>query len=89
MELPPEPAPLSSQALAASSHRDILAGEPAADEINGRDVCSNASDILVPPCIREVPRQNLAAGRLDFNLPNRLVSSTLESEIEATDAGEQ
>ena len=69
---------------------DVLAGEPAAEEIDGLEIVgTNGSDILVTPHIGPVLRQHRTTEWVDFYLPLARHPGTLEPEIESADAGEQ
>lgn len=74
---------------------DILAGEPAADDINGNSICSKSSccefsDVMVARHLRPVFRQN-AAGKI-LNLAKRYSlepASALKPQRKAPDARKQ
>jgi hypothetical protein len=75
-ELPPEAGALAFEPRAEPRRRDVLAGEASADETNGSECCRpDSSDIVVPPCVRPVLREDLAAERVDLDLPDRAANA--------------
>ncbi len=93
--LRPKAAPLALNSRAFSCNTDVLAGEPAADDINGNSVSGKsvgceASDIFVLPHLWPMLRQHLAAERINLAECNRLKSARpLKAEREAADAAEK
>jgi hypothetical protein len=70
-ELLPETSSLTRDTSALSSEADVLAGEAAADDINGNSISGKSvgcefSDIVVDRHLRPVFAQHRAAIRLDF-----------------------
>jgi hypothetical protein len=69
---------------------DVLAGESTANNIDGLEiVLPNFSNIFKPFGFWEMALQHFAAVWIDFHLPERLESSTLEAKINSTNPGEQ
>jgi hypothetical protein len=88
----PETRSRTFEASSLASERDVLAREPAADDINGNSIgskscCGKLSDIFVAGDIRPMFRQDLAAGRIDLAEGLRLEAArALQPKAEAADA---
>jgi hypothetical protein len=64
-ELPEQPASLSTQARTASSHAEVLAGEAAAEEVNGSERCAaDFAHISVTLHVRPVEGEDRAGVRV-------------------------
>jgi hypothetical protein len=81
----PESGSVSSQASTASSHREILAGEAAADEV-GNSVGCPSGDIGVPLNVRPVVLENSKALPILLHLPRGRDTGALQTLVEAADA---
>jgi hypothetical protein len=69
--LEPEPGAGAVEPSSLACEADVLAWEPAADDIHGSCICSaDRSNILVPRRFRPVLREHLATPRIDFALPH-------------------
>jgi hypothetical protein len=81
-ELEEESGPLSSQASTASSHADILAGEPSAEKVDGFEIGRvNCRDIAVASDIGPPPFQDARAVLVDLNLPTTFPTRQFEATI--------
>ncbi len=89
MELEPESASLSSQARAAACHADILARESSADEIDGRNVACDASDVVIARHPRPVFGEHCPRVWVYLALPGDFHPGPLKAKIEATDTGKK
>lgn len=69
---------------------NILAGEPATDEVNGlKDASPNISDISVARDIWPVSGQDFVRIVIEFYLPPYLDPGPFEPQIETANAGEE
>jgi hypothetical protein len=71
-----------------------LAGEPTADEIDGRSnsagpPSSCGADVIVARHLRPVLLEHLAAVGVDLDLPDNGHAGAFEAKLEAADAGEE
>jgi hypothetical protein len=66
-----------------------LAGEPAADEVDRREVLAGFPDVLVALRLGEVPREDRPAVGVELDLPCDPHPGALEAEVEAADAREE
>jgi hypothetical protein len=95
VELAPEAASLTVEAdkssfVGCAGVTDVLAGESAADEVNGFEFVScDLSDVAITFYLRPVFREHLLAERINLDLPAALHASALQAEIHAADACEQ
>jgi hypothetical protein len=70
-----------------SAEGDWLAGESTAEDIDAGEVVSPAlADIAETFCVREVFREHSSAVVIDFDLPQRFDSRSLEAKIESPNA---
>jgi hypothetical protein len=88
----PETRSRTFEASSFASKGNVLAREPAADDINGNSIgskscCGKISDIFVAGDIRPMFRQDLAAERIDLAEGLRLEAArALQPKAEAADA---
>jgi len=91
---PPEPGALAIDAGALAGVADVLAREPAADDVNGNSICRESigrerADIVITGDIRPVLREHTTAERIDFAERYGLeAAGALEAEREAADSAE-
>ena len=94
-ELKPKPAPLPCETEAASGSAKILAGEAAADDIDGNSIGSKSfagegPDIVIARHLRPMLRQHAPAEGFDLAEGDRLEAARpLQPQAEAADAREQ
>ncbi len=89
-ELEPQSAALAVEASAFPGDREILAREPAGDEVDGFEVVgADGSDVAVAADVRPVVLQNSSCELVDLNLPPHFHPRPLEAEVDAADAGEE
>jgi hypothetical protein len=86
----PQPASLAVDPGPLPGVADVLAREPAADEVGtlGEHVGAQGADVIVPPDVRPVLRQNLPAERVDLHLPDARHARAFKPEVESADASE-
>lgn len=81
---------LSGQSGPASGVADVLAWEPAGNQVNpGKVCCSDMTHVLQPRYGRPVLRQHSPAVRVDLDLPSAPPAGTLQSEVDPANAGEE
>jgi hypothetical protein len=91
----PQSRTVAIDARASASKADILAREPAADDIDGNSVSGQSvgcefSDIFVLPHVGPVLRQDAAAEGIDLAKCDGFeAASALQAKVEAADAGKQ
>ena len=89
-ELRPKTRAGAVDAGAASSGREVLAGEAAADEIDRAQVGgADIADVLEALCLGEVAGEDGSAEGVALDLPGDSHPASLEAKIEAADAGEE
>jgi len=94
-ELKPQTAALACEASAFPSDRHVLTWEPAAEDVNAGSVGADASHVVISKSVRPVSREDAAAPRVLFALPDRrdivasIAKRTLKAEIQPTDTREQ
>lgn len=88
--LEPEPAAFASESGAFSGKADVLAGEPAAQEIDGFDGSPiNCANVSVPLDVRPVFGEHALTVGVDFNLPCDFKTGSGEAKIESSYSGEE
>ncbi len=91
-KLVPEAGSLPGEPGSVSCDGDVLAGEAAADEVNGsKGSCARESNIRDAPIgIGPVPRKYAPAEVIRFHLPDHVADAgPFEAEFQAADAGEE
>ena len=89
-QVPPESRSRPIDPGAASSHREILAGKPAAHHVGTLQfTAANSPNIVVAPHVGPMLREHRLTERVILNLPPNLEPRTFKPEIEATDATEE
>ena len=87
--LGPQSAALAVDAGSPAGQADVLAGEAAADDVDGlHGVASNRSDVLVQRRVRPVLAEDGAREGLDLTLPGDGHACALEPKVEPADAAE-
>jgi hypothetical protein len=92
VELAPQSAALSGETCAVPGEADVLAGEPAADDVNAIELtqssCIERTDILEARNLRPLLAENSPAVGLNFAERDRTHSGSLEPEAESADSAE-
>lgn len=78
--------PLVSLSEIASSNAERLTRESRRDEVNGGEVASDISDIIVSLNIGPMSFKDLPPVLIDLDLPHSLPPSAFETEVHAADA---
>ena len=87
--LAPEARPLARESGALSGEADVLAGEAAADEVDGGESVDGA-DVVISNSVRPVLREHGPPELFLLDLPDTSTSrGVLNSEIEAPNTGEE
>jgi hypothetical protein len=90
VELPPESRAGAVESLAVTSEADILAREPANDEVRSSEVMSAyLCDVVEPGNVGPVLLEHAEAVLVLLDLPEALEPRSVEGDIEAADPGEQ
>ena len=88
--LPPQSAALAVHALLGSCAADVLAGEAAGQDADGREVGAvDEADVAVLRDARPVPAQDAAALGIRLDLPGAPEPGPLQAKVEPADAAEQ
>jgi hypothetical protein len=87
----PEPTRIASaSALPSGRPREGLAGEPAAEDVDGLEVVGACgADVVMSVYVRPVLREHRPCPWVNLDLPADGVAGALEAQIEAADAGEE
>jgi hypothetical protein len=86
-ELPPKTRALAGQSGPAAGEADVLAREPAAEDIDPLDgSCPDVPDVRHAKHVRPVLRKNSLAEPVDLALPQNSHTGSLKAEIETPDA---
>jgi len=94
IDLKPQSAPVASKPLLMARVADVLAREPAADDINVNSVSAKSvgcecSDIVVLPHVGPMLRQHLAAEGINLAERDRLEpASAFQAKVETADSCE-
>jgi hypothetical protein len=85
-----ETAPISCESSALARDRKILTWEPAADDIDGRELVRiDLGDITVDGCVREASAKDGLRGLVPLDAPGDLKSRALKAKVEAADSCKQ
>lgn len=90
----PQTAAFSRHARTTAGNREVLAGESATDDINGKTVCGQSlgrqgSNVVITGRLRPVFCQHGAGKRVDFAERDSLETRAMEPKRKASDAAEQ
>jgi hypothetical protein len=88
-KITPEARPLAREPRALSGEADVLAGEAAADEVDGGESVDGA-DVVISNSVRPVLCENVTTPRIPFHLPaDPPARGVLQAEFQSADSREE